>query len=126
MGRRADSGIGDRDLWLKLIGGGQAVRRLTDGADDDFVPSWSPDGRQIAFLRMPPRSAPTPDAAVYVVSPLGGVPRKIGVAPAQPSQLSWSADSRFVAAMSLRRASNGAPEAGGLQLIAIDGAARSR
>ena len=120
-GERTD-GIGDRDLWLKLIGGGQAVRRLTDGADDDLVPSWSPDGRLIAFLRMPPRSAPTSDAAVYVVSPLGGVPRKIGVALAQASQLSWSADSRFVAAMSLRRASNGAPEAGGLQLIAIDGA----
>jgi DNA-binding winged helix-turn-helix (wHTH) protein len=24
-------GIGDRDLWLRMIGGGQAVRRLTDG-----------------------------------------------------------------------------------------------
>ena len=47
-GERTD-GIGDRDLWLKLIGGGQAIRQLTDGADDDFVPSWSPDGRLLPF-----------------------------------------------------------------------------
>ena len=38
------------DLWLKLPGGSEA-RRLTSDAADDMGPSWSPDGRQIAFQR---------------------------------------------------------------------------
>ncbi|AMY09411.1 Transcriptional regulatory protein YycF [Luteitalea pratensis] len=119
-GERQD--VGDRDIWLKIIGGGQDIRRLTSGPDDDVVPSWSPDGRQIAFLRKPLGGSETAEAGVYVVSPLGGVPRKVGVAAEQPSQLSWSADSRFIAAISLRRrAANGSAEAGGLQLIALDG-----
>jgi Tol biopolymer transport system component/DNA-binding winged helix-turn-helix (wHTH) protein len=119
-GERSDGG-GDRDLWLRLIGGGQEVRRLTSGPDDDVVPSWSPDGRQVAFLRKAPLSGQSAEGSVYSVSPLGGVPRKIGTAPALVSQVSWSHDSRFVAAMSLRRATDGSSEAGGLQLIALDG-----
>ena len=119
-GERADGG-GDRDLWLKIIGGGQEVRQVTSGPDDDVSPSWSPDGSRIAFLRIAADSPTSAEAGVYVVSPLGGAPRRIGGAPALPSQLSWSRDSRFVVAMSLRRSQNGSPESGGLQRVAVDG-----
>jgi Tol biopolymer transport system component len=32
---------------------GSGVTRLTNNPADDGVPSWSPDGRRIAFLLLP-------------------------------------------------------------------------
>ena len=65
------------DLWLKLPGGSEA-RRLTSDAADDMGPSWSPDGRQIAFQR---GRAGFP-GRIYLVSPLGGAERKLTDLPA--------------------------------------------
>ena len=38
------------DIWLKLVGEAEARRLTTDPAGDG-APAWSPDGKQIAFLR---------------------------------------------------------------------------
>lgn len=43
-----DPGTRTRDLWLYSVGGG-APSRLTFDAGEDFNPSWSPDGKWIAF-----------------------------------------------------------------------------
>jgi DNA-binding winged helix-turn-helix (wHTH) protein len=53
------------ELFLKLIGGGEPVRFGNAGG---FAPAWSPDGRQIAFLR----SSDPLHASVMVMSALGG------------------------------------------------------
>jgi Tol biopolymer transport system component len=52
--------------------GSETLLQLTHGASADSKPAWSPDGRNIAFLRA---SAGT--RAWYVVSALGGAERKI-------------------------------------------------
>jgi serine/threonine protein kinase len=81
------------DIYIKMIGSGEARRLTTDPADDTF-PSWSPDGRQIAFVRS---SAGSSTGTIHVVSPLGGADRKVSDQPVALSQLSWSPDSRWLA-----------------------------
>jgi Tol biopolymer transport system component/predicted Ser/Thr protein kinase len=121
--RLKEDGRPDFDLWVRLVGGPDA-RRLTSDDTDDLAPSWSPDGRWIAYLRGQVGETP----AVYLISPLGGTARPVTAiraarietgwlrgAPA--SQITWAADSRAVI---FARAEQGG-DAGGLQLARIDG-----
>jgi Tol biopolymer transport system component len=59
----------------------------------DVGPSWSPDGRQIAFVRF----TGGPTGALYVVSPLGTVERKLMDEPVTVGPLSWSPDGKWLA-----------------------------
>jgi Tol biopolymer transport system component len=86
-----------RDIYVKAIGSENAVR-LTSDAEESSSPVWSPDGRQIAFLRRSPdSSAPL----VMVVAAAGGVPRMVGtiVNPnGFPGPLGWWPDSQSLVA----------------------------
>ena len=74
----------DWDIYVKVVGEEQAVR-LTSTEADETRPSWSPDGRWIAFVR-----ATGEAPGLYLVSPLGGVERKVLDA---VIDVSWAADS---------------------------------
>lgn len=124
---RADGGVRDFDIWLKQVGGSES-RRLTTDPADDMGPSWSPDGRTIAFHRGR-LGAP---AAIYVMSPLGGAERKLTDLPAGTSdttwfrgaavtQLAWSPDGRWLAMARARAPHEAAAEAGGIHLIPVAG-----
>jgi Tol biopolymer transport system component/DNA-binding winged helix-turn-helix (wHTH) protein len=70
------------DLWIKAVEG-NALRRLTETPVAEESPVWSPDGRDIAFLRA--------GHGVFVVSILGGSERKVANA---GSALGWTPDGR--------------------------------
>jgi eukaryotic-like serine/threonine-protein kinase len=121
--RRPD-GSSNFDLWVRLVGGVEA-RRITSDDADELAPSWSPDGRWIAFLRGHVGDTPI----VHVVSPLGGAARPLTAlraarietawlrgAPA--SQLAWTPDSRFVA---FAGAGESPADGTGIQVVAIEG-----
>ena len=86
------------DIYVKLVDSG-APLRLTTNPAPDTQPAWSPDGRQIAFLRT---SGPT-TRELLLVSPLGGVERKLadlsqGVNPANWwTAPAWTPDGTFLA-----------------------------
>jgi Tol biopolymer transport system component len=62
------------DIYLKPIGPGTKPLRITDAAAAHHAsPTWSPDGREIAFVRV----FAIDRAAIYVVPALGGGERKI-------------------------------------------------
>jgi Tol biopolymer transport system component/DNA-binding winged helix-turn-helix (wHTH) protein len=73
------------NIYVKPIGSASAIRVTSaSGA----WPAWSPDGQQIAFWRQ---------SAIYLVSSLGGVERKLADVPGVEGRFSWSVDSRWLA-----------------------------
>ena len=82
---------------LREASGFGAPLRLTSNPADDESPAWSPNGRQIAFLRS---SGDTTE--LLLISPLGGVERKLadlhrGVNAEWWSAPAWTPDSKFLA-----------------------------
>jgi Tol biopolymer transport system component/predicted Ser/Thr protein kinase len=98
-----------RNIYVKALGVGTKPLRLTEGTPDSLGPVWSPDGRQIAFVRVSDDGS-----AVYTVPSMGGQERKLfdvgGATWAWQSylipSLSWSPDGEWVA---LAEAPPGAP-----------------
>jgi len=108
------------DLYVSMVGT-PAVHRVTTHPLMDVFPRWSPDGRQIAFVRE--RTDHT--GQVYVVSPLGGPERKLSDFDAHFDRavlfgdLSWSPDGRYVAAA--RSSTQREGESTGIYLIPVEG-----
>jgi len=92
------------------------VRRLTTDPAVDVGPSWSPDGRHIAFLRIVGRTL-----RIHITSPMGGTDLKVSDFPVS-SGISWSPDSRFVVAGLDEQSAAGAPA--GIYLVPLDGGER--
>ena len=70
---------GNTDVYVRLVEGGSPIR-LTDDPAQDSLPTWSPSGRRIAFVR---------GKAVYVIPSLGGEERRLTSFDEQPGSLSW-------------------------------------
>lgn len=62
---------GNKQIYVKILGTATPLRLTSDSADS-VDPSWSPDGRFIAFIRL----ADTGNA-IYIVPALGGPERRI-------------------------------------------------
>jgi Tol biopolymer transport system component len=98
-----------RHIYVKALGVGTKPLRVTEGAVDSLAPVWSPDERQIAFVRVSDHGS-----AVYTVPSLGGQERKLidvrGPTWAWQTylipSLSWSPDGEWLA---LAEASPDAP-----------------
>jgi Tol biopolymer transport system component len=103
-----------------MVGGSEARRLTTDPATDLF-PAWSPDGKEIAFVRAPadgpPGKAP---GSLYVVSPMGGPERRLTDFLSY-GWAAWSPDGRWLAISRHRADGETAPELGGIQLVAVGG-----
>jgi Tol biopolymer transport system component len=106
---------GDWDIYVKLVGASE-LRRLTSGPGVDLAPAWSPDGRQIAYVRLDPSNGST---RIRVVSSLGGSDRQVSDFPAfLPA--TWSPDGRSVAA-GRARVPDPAGSPNGIYLIPLHG-----
>ena len=89
-----ESGGGGYDLYVMVIGSSDAPHRLTNHPALRLAPAWSPDGRNLAFSRVTGE-----DAGVYLISPSGGVERKIADRTDRSwygSEVSWSPDGKQI------------------------------
>lgn len=120
-----DGDRGDFDIFVIGLGSTTPVR-LTTNVAPDLAPAWSPDGRTIAFLRQVGI-----DKADLILLPASGGRERVLAAiqnfdlrpfPAgmRVSSLSWSRDSRWIAAS--HRAPGGVTEA--IHLFSVTGEQR--
>lgn len=100
------------DIYVKMVGNATALRLTSDPASDTF-PTWSPDGRQIAFV------SARGGGGIYLVSPDGGPERKVSDLPTN-SRPSWTADGKYL--LLAKRYNQRQPEAGdgALFLVPVD------
>jgi Tol biopolymer transport system component len=84
------------DIYVKPLGVGASLIRLTEDPANDHMPAWSPDGRQIAFVRETDGSF-----AVYTIPSLGGRERKLidigDLYSVWYPALAWSPDGEWLA-----------------------------
>lgn len=108
-------------IYVKPVAKGEPVQ-LTFGSEEDASPTWSPDGRQIAFCRwtLSADERASVPSAVHVVPALGGADRKIGE---NCEGVSWSPDGKTLA---VARAPNKASDSGGIDLLLLKSGERRR
>jgi len=97
----------DTSIWVVSTKGDEPPRRMSDGKHDQS-PRWSPDGKWLAFLRMPevpatPSEGPNAGAEhrstpqVYILPLSGGESWKVTDLPRGASDPEWSPDSKWIA-----------------------------
>ncbi len=116
-GERPDGGArpwwqGDWDIYVKFVGSTN-MRRLTSGPGLDLAPAWSPDGREIAYVR---------DGHIRLVSALGGSDRQIADLQVMLPAV-WSPDGRYLAAGDGREPVGASSAGRSIYLIPVQGGA---
>ena len=89
---------GDWDIYV-MNADGSGVTQLTDNADDDRNPDWSPDGRQIAFSSGPPDG----NLDIYVMNADGSGVTRLTDHPGLDQSPDWSPDGGHIAFTSVRQ-----------------------
>ncbi len=95
------------DLWLVASDGQTPPRRLTSAKGKESNPTWSPDGRQIAFSA---RREGDEAAQLYVLDLAGGEARRLPPITLGARSPQWSPDGRWLLfqGMAFRSATNDA------------------
>ncbi|MGH3104036.1 MAG: TolB family protein [Gaiellaceae bacterium] len=97
------------DIWTMNPDGSGLTSVTATPDSDEFEPSWSPDGRRIAFTsdRGGERAGPT---AVYVTNVAGGAARRLNPAGLSQTSPAWSPDGMHIAfSLCTRRPAEGEP-----------------
>ncbi len=88
------------DIYVKAVGPGTKQLRITEDPAPEVFPTWSPDGRQIAFVRVSANDT----AAIFTIPALGGQERKLvdvtgpAAAPGHFGEvLHWAPDGEWIA-----------------------------
>jgi Tol biopolymer transport system component/DNA-binding winged helix-turn-helix (wHTH) protein len=82
---------GPQGIWISDRDGRNAVQIADLGGVFVDHPSWSPDGRLIAF-----DASPDGRTAIFTVAPEGGTPRRITDGPGDSRNPAWSRDGKWI------------------------------
>ncbi len=102
------------------------LRQITYGENEDFNPTWSPDGKYIAYLSN--RGPSLASLGVWVLNRESGESRPVFSLPGAKGELSWSPQKpnrgRNLPALTLLHAGPGEPP--GLWIVGLDGKSATR
>jgi Tol biopolymer transport system component/DNA-binding winged helix-turn-helix (wHTH) protein len=88
---RNNDGAHNTGIYTALVGGEKSLRVSADPGD--CCPTWSPDGRHLAFTRYADKAF-----AIFVVPALGGTEHRVYIGPPPMSGgLTWSPNGKFLA-----------------------------
>ena len=96
-------GIPTFEIYVMDADGGN-LQRLTNDPNDDRSPSWSPDGKRIAFVSMRDGHVMggIPTSEIYVIDADGGNLQRLTNNPDSDWNPSWSPDDKRIAFVSNR------------------------
>jgi dipeptidyl aminopeptidase/acylaminoacyl peptidase len=77
-----------QQLFVVDLASGKASQ-ITSGARDHWHPTWSPDGKLIAYVAKDHSDDATLNYDIYVISPEGGAPRKVSDTARADSDPDW-------------------------------------
>jgi dipeptidyl aminopeptidase/acylaminoacyl peptidase len=101
----------ESNLWIVKADGSEPPRQLTGGTRDSS-PSWSPDGRRVAFTRSIEKDGKAQPAQIYVMPMNGGEARAITDIPRGAAGPEWAPDARTIAFSSTARVEELTPKTG--------------
>jgi Tol biopolymer transport system component/predicted Ser/Thr protein kinase len=108
-------------VYVKLVDAGTPLK-LTDASAPDYSPVWSPDGRNIAFMRQYEQGS----CGLFMVPSLGGPERKLGEISPDLEWIDrivdWSPEGKFLAVVD--RASH--QEANSIFLLSLENREKRR
>src|SRR5499433_3665319 len=84
----------DSALWIVPTNGG-AARQLTAGPRDS-TPRWSPDGKQLAFIRSAEKEGRPQPPQIYLMSFDGGEAQPVTEMPNGAGGIEWSPDGKTI------------------------------
>jgi dipeptidyl aminopeptidase/acylaminoacyl peptidase len=86
----------ETSIWMVKFDGAEAPRRLTNGKHDG-APSWSPDGKTLAFLRSLEDSGNVGSPQLYLLRLDGGEPERLTNLKSGAGAPVWSPDGKALA-----------------------------
>ena len=118
---------GNPEIYVMATDGGN-LRRLTNNSDKDFSPSWSPDGKRIAFIsdrdgHVHPRHGWS-TYEIYVMNADGSNPQNLTNNPSDDRDPSWSPDGKRIVFSSARDNDN--PQNREIYVMDADGSNQQR
>jgi Tol biopolymer transport system component len=90
---------GSADLWLVEVDG-SGMENLTQSNDDEFSPSWSPDGKRIVFVRQYATGDQIGGTDLFVLDVESGRVEPLLVTEAGEEYATWSPDGARIAFVS--------------------------